>query len=427
MRVYSTFALLCAAALLVATAGPGGAGDPPAPSPLRLSGQIVCGVVRGDHFCAVASNGGLIDVDLHQRQVKELGSPGAKLVPCLDVAAGKALVASDDHIYLLEMPGGKTLRSLEFHGGVCGLGFLGDERIFVVTGCSVEVLEPGSGKVLHSIATGDKQKPIDRERVKHCRVGRRLYVGGGDGSLLVIDLAEGKLSERIAPGTDRPWDGIGNIQVVGDKAFVEQMFLGYGIWQKSVALLDLTTKKYVRLRLRGSEWVSRAARVVAGPGGTALLVGHDNQIWQSDAAGQLGGSVPAPAAGTLLGVWHGQAILAKGETLQIAALAEPDKTAAAQPADDPWCGTYLKFAEFDFLRTEGSAPRIAITRDGDGYRLSKPYDAYKFIEVEKGVLQDSQKIFGSIYLGSAQFVAGSKKPATVLRVEFCYEHFHLWR
>jgi hypothetical protein len=259
-------------------------------------------------------------------------------------------------------------------------------------------------------------------------VGRRLYVGGGDGSVLVIDLAEGKVSERIAPGTDTPWDGIGNIQVVGDKAFVERMFLGYGIWQKSVALLDLTTKKYVRLRLRGNEWVSRAARVVAGPGGTALLVGYDNQIWQSDAAGQLGGPVTPPAAGTLLGVWQGQALLAKAETLQMAALPEAEKSVVAESAvDDPWCGNYLKFAEFDFLRTEGSAPRITITRDGDGYRLSKPYDDYKFIEVEKGVLEDSKKLFGKIYLGSAQFVAGSQKPATVLRVEFCYEHFHLWR
>jgi hypothetical protein len=427
MRVYPTLALLLAAGMLAATAGPGGADNQAAPTPIKLPGQVASGVVRGEHFCAVTSNGSLIDVDLQRRQVRDLGNPGANLLPCLDVAAGKALVASSDHIYLVDLRTGKPDRSLDFSATVSGLGFLGEDRVFVQTGCSVEVVDLAAGKVLHTIATGEKPKTTDREQVRHCRVGRRLYASNAsDGSLAVIDLHEGKLIDRIPADANRSWEAIGNIQVVGDKAFVERMFLGYGIWQKNVALLDLTTKKYTRLRLPGNEWVNRAGGVVAGPDGTVLLTGHDNQVWQSDVAGEMAGPVTLAKPGTLVGAWNGQALVAKAELLQLVPLPRPEKEATAA-TDDPWSGTYLKFAEFDFLRTDGSAPHITITRDGDGYRLSKPYNDHKFIEVEKGVLEDSKKIFGKIYLGSTQFVAGSKKPATVLKAEFCYEHFHLWR
>jgi hypothetical protein len=445
MRVYPTLALLCAAVLLAGTAGPGGADNTPAlPDPIKLPGTVTAGVVRGEHFCAVTAGGNLIDVDLPRCSVRDLGTPGGKLVGCLDVAGGKAVVASADHVYLVDLPGGKTVRSLDFAGGVCGVGLLGEDRVFVQTGCSVEVLDLAAGKVLHSIATTEKQQVrektarekeavIERERVKHCRVGRLLYAGNSnDDRIAVIDLGAGKVLDRL-PADSRPGDfhgieGIGGIQVVGEKLYVEKMLLSYGVWVKTVGQIDLTTKKYTRLRLPGNEWVTRARGFVAGPDGTVLLTGHDNQVWQSDAAGNLAGPVTLARPGTLVGAWNGQAlVVTKDEALQLVPLAGADKKEAAS-GEDPWSGTYTKFEEYDFPSTAGRAPHITITRDEDGYyHLSKPYDSFKFVEVEKGVLEDSGKVFGRIYLGSAQFVAGPKKPATVLRADFCYEHFHLWR
>jgi hypothetical protein len=105
----------------------------------------------------------------------------------------------------------------------------------------------------------------------------------------------------------------------------------------------------------------------------------------------------------------------------------PTRLAVAQPAGDPWCGTYVKLGDQAILSPDGRVPHVAITRDADGYRLSKPYDGDTFIEVEKGVLQDSNKILGRIYLGSVQFAGGSRKSATVLRAEVCYEAFLLCR
>ena len=103
------------------------------------------------------------------------------------------------------------------------------------------------------------------------------------------------------------------------------------------------------------------------------------------------------------------------------------RSAAAHPPADPWCGTYAKLEQHGLQSPDGRAPRIEITRQDDGYHLSKPYDSYTFSEVEKGVLQDRNKVLGKIFLGSAQFAGDSKKSATVLRAEFCYEVFLLWR
>jgi hypothetical protein len=99
----------------------------------------------------------------------------------------------------------------------------------------------------------------------------------------------------------------------------------------------------------------------------------------------------------------------------------------APPADDPWEGTYLKFTEYESERrgSEGCAPTITITRDGDGYVLSKPYDGRKFREFKPGVLSDREGGIGKIYRGSYKFANGSE--GRILYAGFCYEQFYLFR
>jgi hypothetical protein len=103
------------------------------------------------------------------------------------------------------------------------------------------------------------------------------------------------------------------------------------------------------------------------------------------------------------------------------------RTAGAQPPSDPWCGTYLKLGGWRPSGQDGLAPYVTITRDGEGYyRLNEPpYQSSRFIEVEKGVLEDREKGLGKIYLGSVQYVAGRRQPETMLKAEFCYDGFYL--
>jgi len=102
---------------------------------------------------------------------------------------------------------------------------------------------------------------------------------------------------------------------------------------------------------------------------------------------------------------------------------------SAQPAardTDPWVGTYLKFGQYDSARqgSFGEAQQITITKEADGYRLTKSFDTYLFVEKTKGVLTDSRGILGSLFLGSVEFSDGQRR--TVIRCEFCYEHFILY-
>jgi hypothetical protein len=102
---------------------------------------------------------------------------------------------------------------------------------------------------------------------------------------------------------------------------------------------------------------------------------------------------------------------------------------AAQPTAqeaERWAGTYFKYARYDAHRQGqfGEAQQVTITRKGDGYTLSKPYEGRKFTEAEKGVLSDGTGGLGKIYLGSAEFADG--KRFRILRVEFCYEQFILY-
>jgi len=72
--------------------------------------------------------------------------------------------------------------------------------------------------------------------------------------------------------------------------------------------------------------------------------------------------------------------------------------------EDPWVGTYSWFGAADGS-ADGSAraPRITITKEGDGYKLSKPFDRHEFRELKKGVLAADKGALGWVYLGSMEF------------------------
>ena len=94
---------------------------------------------------------------------------------------------------------------------------------------------------------------------------------------------------------------------------------------------------------------------------------------------------------------------------------------------DPWVGDYFKYGRYDTGRIGqfGEAQTITISKDGDGYRLSKPFSDALFTEKTKGVLSDREGGLGKIYLGTAEYADGRKD--SILRVEFCYEDFVLYR
>ena len=100
-------------------------------------------------------------------------------------------------------------------------------------------------------------------------------------------------------------------------------------------------------------------------------------------------------------------------------------TAEPAPQADRWAGTFFKYARYDRDRQGqfGEAQEITIAKEGNGYRLNKPFHDSLFVEVEKGILSDGNG-FGKIYLGTAEFADG--KRVRLLRADFCYEDFVLY-
>lgn len=98
------------------------------------------------------------------------------------------------------------------------------------------------------------------------------------------------------------------------------------------------------------------------------------------------------------------------------------RSADPTPESDPWVGTYRRFGGYPWQKNE-ERDSIKITKEGDTYKLSAPYDHWEFKETEKGVL--TCRTMGTINLGTAEFPKGDS--ARVLRAEFCYEMFILYR
>lgn len=94
-------------------------------------------------------------------------------------------------------------------------------------------------------------------------------------------------------------------------------------------------------------------------------------------------------------------------------------------AKDPFVGDFIKYGRWESRTgTFNEAPELSITKEGDIYRLSKPYETFKFKLVKDGEISDGAGGIGTIYFGTAQYADGHK--VRVLRAEFCYERFILY-
>lgn len=320
---------LLAFALLAACVTLSGADSTPAsPEPIKLPATLACGTVCDDHVIAITSSGALLDVDLKQRKVRDLGTPGGRLLPVLDVADGKVCVAAEGRIHIVSLTDGKAVRSMEFKGKAAGVGFAGEGRVFVHEGTAVTVLD-AAGKQQHRIELGTPTKEMDRwaRGIAFHRVGQRLYTGTWfDGNLRVVDLEDGKLLDTIKLSE---WQ-IGGVRVKGNSAYVVGLRLGYGIWTNSFVQIDLKTKKVTVLDLPPKSMLyheMRGGALGASPDGTMLLTGGHGTWRYSDSDKPLA-KVAERGGMALLGVWNGQVLIADRESVQFTKL-----TAATVKAD----------------------------------------------------------------------------------------------
>jgi hypothetical protein len=337
MRRFGNLPLLAPLALLGAVAGYvaafcGAEAKTNDGATVKMPGQAARVVVSGDHLYTVA-DGRLFAVDLKKHAPSEMSECYAKyptLKPFLDAADGKACIASDDAIHVIDLNGGMMLHSAKYKGEVHGLGFAGDNRVFILGRTDVTVLDVSNGETVRTIPI------LKEERVgagqpaalsAYQKVGNLLYVADSVAMRLkVVDLEAGKVVDEMGGGCE--W--YTGVQVVGDRAFVRLINLSYGINNPLFGVFDLKTKKYSDLKHPNatiSDGINEKAfgdvTLVAGPDGGVCL-GWKGKVYQYDADGRKVGETPLAKDddGRLVGVWNGQALTAGKDALRLTPLAK---------------------------------------------------------------------------------------------------------
>jgi len=301
-------------ALLVLTACAGvvaaWCGDPDLLSVVKLPAPVSMssGAVVDHHLYTVTDTGKLLKVSLKDRKVTDLGTPAEKLLPHIDVAGEKVLVAAPGKAHVIDGRTGKSMRAVPFSGAtVHGLGLIDNRRAFVHTGPTVVILDLEAGTTLKTIDLDPAPAKEERRRSSPAachRVGQRLYASSySDKGLSIIDLENCKLLDQIKVPEWR----IGSVSVVGDKATIIGLRYGYGVWTNSIAEIDLRTKKYTPKKLVVS--AMRPCQIVRGPD-NCILLNTDNQTFRYQADGTLTPAHAKQHAGHLLGVWNGSLLVA---------------------------------------------------------------------------------------------------------------------
>lgn len=275
-------------------------------------------VISGDLLVALLPGGKLTTVDLKTREVKDLGNFDMKLAGLLDVADGKACVASKNRVYVIDLAAGKIVRAAVCEHDVHALGFIGPQRVYVQNGPLVNVLDLTSGKTIHAMELGKSSpKAIGMGFHTLGRSGNRLFVsvGGDKSGVTILDLGKGEVSDRIAAPEIRLGGMVcgTDFHAAGDKLYILCSRFSYGVWTDSFGYVDLKTRKYTGLKLPSH--TMHQTRLIPGPDGTLFLAGVDG-VFQYDAGGKLRGTVLAKNEGRMLGVWSGNILIAQNEELQ---------------------------------------------------------------------------------------------------------------
>ncbi len=340
LKLLASFTLLGALVGALASVRGGDDAKPADKAAIKLPGQASRGVLDGGHFYTIVG-GEVMDVDLKQQKATVRASLAEcydylPVAPFLDVADGKACVASgrgsytDPAVDVIELSNGKVLHSAKYKGEVHGLGFAGDDRVFILDHADVVILDVASGETVQTIPIRkeDPNRTKGTAPLSVCqKVGELLYVADSRSkSVKVVDLDAGKVVDEMHVG----YSWLSGLHVVGDKAFVRTINLSYGINNPQFGCFDLTTKKYSELKHPDARISDRIpdnlfdhVTLVAGPDGGVCLE-WKARVYQFDGDGKQVGETPLDKDddGRLVGVWNGRALTAAKDALRLTPLAK---------------------------------------------------------------------------------------------------------
>jgi hypothetical protein len=286
---------------------------------MKFAGTVRHAVLRNDHLLCISDSNHMIVVDLNGQKSFDLG-PSENWRWDGDVADGQALLMTSDRLEVVALADGKILQKATVPGDpVRAFGFAGKGRAFVRQADKVTILDLATGTAVHTIDLGEEEWRRGPGTAWQ-KVDDRLFVVGPEGTLCVIDLATGKLSERIAVESRA---GIQDFRVEGDLVYCVGSLLTWGARIDHLACVDLKTKKITEVEL--DRVAKRGARFAAGPHGTVYLVEGD-RIDQFAAGRRTATCAPRLFGGNVLAVWNAQAITSAKDVLRLECLYETPVT-----------------------------------------------------------------------------------------------------
>ncbi len=296
---------------------------------VKLPAVVTGGIVRGDHFFGLTTDGRVIAADLGRLKARELTELGFQLGPELDACGGRVAVRAGASIRVADAACGKVLHELPWEAGSCSLQFVGPDRLLVRKDHGADLFGFQSGKpaaVPLAPAARALLGTIDPRDGLDCDAeGKRIYVLVGRsatvrGGVAVIDLDSGNVTHVAVPEPDEPRPSRTLFRVVGEQAIVVRSYrrhsYGYGIYgtgygyglpgRDRIVAVDLKTGRHQSAKF--AEPSLGEGRLIAGePGAVYLVRGAD--VLRYDVRKNVAAKVRCSApAGTLVGCWNADAV-----------------------------------------------------------------------------------------------------------------------
>jgi hypothetical protein len=312
-----TKSLLAAGVFLLATVAARSCGGYGSIQPwtAKLPGTVQHAVVHGNKLYAVTIQGNLIAVDLRKETVRDLGSFGLKLTGQLAMCDQAVCVASTDQLHLIDPAEGKLVRSLKCGQTIQTFGVLDSRRLYVQGNKTFVILDrEGSATTCTAGQAGSpaQGQPLYVQAATLDPSGKQVLalMSRPKSGLGIIDPETGKLTETVLASA---WPGFGHPSqalAMGDRMYVADGMLSYGIWINHFGYVDLKTRKYHEIK--APQRASALCRLVPGPAGSLYLTGENcvYRIDTNDKATTFRAGLSKQSS--LLAVWRGNAVSVQG-------------------------------------------------------------------------------------------------------------------
>jgi hypothetical protein len=291
---------------------------------VKLSRPVQSTLVRDGKLYAVNDQGELLMLARPNAELKSLGKFEGNL---LDIADGKGCFAVKNMVYVADLAKGTILASQTFEKPNPQVCFVGSDRLAVLKGGSVQILDAATAKAIHTIELKENDKAPAVNAIA-CRAhGDRLYVAmeGRKSGLIVIDVQKNQIIDNI------PFQmsyGLRQFHIHEGKALLVSHNHGaYGVWLYYASCVDLKTRKATTVMLPGqleSDAFTFRGRgpeptVAVGPGEQFCLVGPTG-VFRYDMQGKLIGQALPKTEGRVLTLWNRSAVIAGKDALEIVPL-----------------------------------------------------------------------------------------------------------